>query len=69
MKFLADAHISVEMVAMLRDRGHECLDSSAIPPPMPPSLYSPNHQSYSPARVAGDGCANRDGEGAGAGEG
>ena len=35
MKFLADAHISVEMVAMLRDLGHDCLDSSAIPPRMP----------------------------------
>lgn len=31
MNFLADAHISVEMVAMLRDLGHDCLDSSAIP--------------------------------------
>ena len=35
MKFLADAHISVEMIAMLRDLGHVCLDSSAIPPRMP----------------------------------
>ncbi len=35
MKFLADAHISVEMVAMLRDLGHDCLESSAIPPRMP----------------------------------
>jgi predicted nuclease of predicted toxin-antitoxin system len=35
MKFLADAHISVEMVAMLRDIGHDCLDSSTIPPRMP----------------------------------
>jgi predicted nuclease of predicted toxin-antitoxin system len=34
MKFLADAHISVEMVMMLRDLGHDCLDSSAIPPRM-----------------------------------
>jgi predicted nuclease of predicted toxin-antitoxin system len=34
MKFLADAHISAEMVAMLRDLGHDCLDSSAIPPRM-----------------------------------
>jgi hypothetical protein len=32
VKFLADAHISVEMVAMIRDLGHDCLDSSAIPP-------------------------------------
>lgn len=31
MKFLADAHISVEMIAMLRDLGHDCLDSSVIP--------------------------------------
>jgi predicted nuclease of predicted toxin-antitoxin system len=35
MKFLADAHISREMVAMIRDLGDECLDSSAIPPRMP----------------------------------
>jgi len=35
MKFLADAHISVEMVAMIRDQGDECLDSSAIAPRMP----------------------------------
>jgi len=35
MKFLADAHISVEMVAMLRDLGHDCLDAAAIPPRMP----------------------------------
>ncbi|HWE97160.1 MAG TPA: DUF5615 family PIN-like protein [Tepidisphaeraceae bacterium] len=34
MNFLADAHISVEMIAMLRDLGHDCLDSSAIPPRM-----------------------------------
>src|SRR5262245_27812805 len=34
MKFLADAHISVEMVAMIRNLGHDCLDSSAIPPRM-----------------------------------
>jgi hypothetical protein len=26
MKFLADAHISVEMIAMLRDLGHDCLE-------------------------------------------
>ena len=31
MKFLADAHVSVEMVAMIRDLGHDCLDASAIP--------------------------------------
>jgi len=37
MKFLADAHISVEMVAIVRDSGHDCLDSSAIPPRMPAS--------------------------------
>ena len=35
MKFLADAHISVEMVEMLRALGHDCLGSSAIPPRMP----------------------------------
>ena len=35
MRFLADAHISVEMVAMIRDLGHDCSDSSAIPPRMP----------------------------------
>jgi len=35
MKFLCDAHISVEMVAMLRDLGHNCLDASPIPPRMP----------------------------------
>jgi predicted nuclease of predicted toxin-antitoxin system len=34
MKFLADAHISVEMVAMIRALGHDCLDSSAHPPGM-----------------------------------
>jgi predicted nuclease of predicted toxin-antitoxin system len=31
VKFLADAHISVEMVAMIRDLGHDCADSSVIP--------------------------------------
>lgn len=31
MKFLADAHISIELVAMLRELGHDCLDSSSIP--------------------------------------
>ena len=35
MKFLADAHISVEMVAMIRDLGHECIDASGIPARMP----------------------------------
>ncbi len=34
MKFLADAHISAEMVAMIRDLGHDCADASAIPPRM-----------------------------------
>ena len=31
MKFLADAHVSVEMVAMIRDLGHDCPDASAVP--------------------------------------
>lgn len=35
MKFLADAHISLEMVEMLRALGHDCLDAFAIPPRMP----------------------------------
>jgi predicted nuclease of predicted toxin-antitoxin system len=35
MRFLADAHISVEMVAMIRGLGHDCLDASAIPLRMP----------------------------------
>lgn len=35
MKFQADAHISTEMVVMVRDLGHECADSSTIPPRMP----------------------------------
>jgi hypothetical protein len=35
MKFLADAHISVEMVAMLRELGHDCTDGSSIPPRLP----------------------------------
>jgi predicted nuclease of predicted toxin-antitoxin system len=35
MNFLPDAHISVEMVAMLRDLGHDCRDSSAIHSRMP----------------------------------
>lgn len=35
MKFLADAHVSVEMVAMIRGEGHDCEDASAIPPRMP----------------------------------
>jgi predicted nuclease of predicted toxin-antitoxin system len=34
MKFLADAHISVEMVAMIRAYGDECEDASATPPRM-----------------------------------
>jgi predicted nuclease of predicted toxin-antitoxin system len=35
MKFLADAHISVEMIQMLLALGHDCLDSSTIPARMP----------------------------------
>lgn len=35
MKFLADAHVSVEMVAMIRGLGHDRLDAAAIPPRMP----------------------------------
>lgn len=35
MKFLADAHISVEIVAMIRKLGHDCLDAEAIPLRMP----------------------------------
>lgn len=35
MKFQADAHVSGEMVSMIRDQGHDCLDASAIPPRMP----------------------------------
>jgi predicted nuclease of predicted toxin-antitoxin system len=35
MKFLADAHISREMVAMIRDLGHDCRDAATIPPRMP----------------------------------
>jgi len=35
VKFLADAHVSVEMVAMIRGLGHDCADASAIPPRMP----------------------------------
>lgn len=34
MKFLADAHISLQMVEMLRSVGHDCADASAIPPRM-----------------------------------
>ena len=34
MKFLADAHISIEMVAMIRDLGNDCIDGAAIPPRM-----------------------------------
>ncbi len=32
MRFLADAHISLEMVSMIRDLGHDCADGSVIPP-------------------------------------
>lgn len=35
MKFLADAHISMEMVSMIRSLGFDCKDSSAIPARMP----------------------------------
>jgi predicted nuclease of predicted toxin-antitoxin system len=35
MNFLADAHISVEMVSMIRSLGHTCLDASAIASRMP----------------------------------
>lgn len=35
MKFLADAHISTEMVKMFRDLGHDCQDSASIPHRMP----------------------------------
>ena len=35
MRFLADAHISAEMVAMIRSLGNDCLDALAIPPRMP----------------------------------
>ena len=35
MNFLADAHISQEMIAMIRSLGHDCLDSTAIPARMP----------------------------------
>jgi len=35
MNFLADAHISVEMVAMICELGHDCRDASAIPLRMP----------------------------------
>jgi predicted nuclease of predicted toxin-antitoxin system len=35
MRFLSDAHISREMVAMVRDLGHDCLDASAVPSRMP----------------------------------
>jgi predicted nuclease of predicted toxin-antitoxin system len=34
MKFLADAHISVEMAAMIRSLGHECAEGASIPPRM-----------------------------------
>lgn len=35
MRFLADAHISVERVATVRDLGHDCVDPTAVPPRMP----------------------------------
>src|SRR4051812_17920753 len=35
MRFLADAHISNLMVAMIRDLGHDCSDASTIPLRMP----------------------------------
>lgn len=35
MKFQADAHISHELIATLREMGHDCLDSSSIPTRMP----------------------------------
>jgi predicted nuclease of predicted toxin-antitoxin system len=34
VKFLADAHISVDTVTMIRGLGHDCLDASVIPPRM-----------------------------------
>lgn len=34
MKFLADAHVSAELVAMIRAFGNDCSDASAIPPRM-----------------------------------
>ena len=35
MRFQADAHISLEMVAMLRGLGHDCADASVIPARLP----------------------------------
>ena len=35
MKFQADAHISIEMVALIRSLGHDCRDATAIPPRLP----------------------------------
>jgi predicted nuclease of predicted toxin-antitoxin system len=35
MRFAADAHISLEMVRMIRELGHDCLDGSSIPLRMP----------------------------------
>ena len=35
MKFQCDAHISREMVAMIRGRGHDCLEAGSLPPRMP----------------------------------
>lgn len=31
MRFQADAHVSRQMVAMLRGHGHDCLDHASIP--------------------------------------
>lgn len=31
---MADAHVSVEMVAMIRGLGHDCADASVVPPRM-----------------------------------
>lgn len=35
MKFQADAHISIEMVELLRRLGHDCLDGFTLPPRLP----------------------------------
>lgn len=35
MRFQADAHISVEMVSMIRALGHDCADASTIAPREP----------------------------------
>jgi predicted nuclease of predicted toxin-antitoxin system len=32
MKFLADVHVSREMIAMIRELGDECREGSSIPP-------------------------------------